>query len=189
MIGDVEIGTDQALRPAVAVALDLGNDADPADVAVGRPDDAVFGRIVRTDTPQHAEQMFDRPLAIVGVDSTDPIPVGLVNGVLGQPMNEQIFGGAAVPDAVAEVDLKAADAGHALDPGELGLALLQRAVSPVALARDLLQMLPQPLGSDRLGKGIGGIGRCHGACNPAPFSHERRPLCQRHLLLLPARQL
>ena len=46
LVGDVDIGADQAQRAAVAVALDLGDDADPAGLAVVRPDDAVFGRIV-----------------------------------------------------------------------------------------------------------------------------------------------
>ncbi len=115
MIGDVEIGADQALRPAVAVALDLGYDADPSDLAVVGPDDAVFGRIVLARAPEHAEQMFDRPLTIFGVDPADPIPIGLVDGLRRQPVNEQIFRGAAVPDAVAEIDFEAADAGHALD--------------------------------------------------------------------------
>ncbi len=142
LIGDVEIGADQALRAAVAVALDLGNDTDPSDLAVTRPDDAVFGRIVLARAPEHAEQMFDRALAIVGVDSADPIVVGLVDGIRRQPVNEQIFGGAAVPDAVAEIDFEAADAGHALDSCQLGLAFLQSAVGPVALVRDLFQMLP-----------------------------------------------
>ena len=43
LTGDVEIGADQPQRSAVAAALDLGNDADPSDFAVIRPDDAVFG--------------------------------------------------------------------------------------------------------------------------------------------------
>ena len=96
--------------------------------------------------------MLDRTLTILGVDSIDPILVGLVGRLGRQPVNEQIFGGAAVLDAVAEIDLEAADAGHALDPRQLRFAFLQRAVRPVALARDLLQMLPQPFGGGGFGQ-------------------------------------
>jgi hypothetical protein len=44
LIGDVEIGADQALCPAVAAALDPGNDADPSDLAVTGPDDGARAR-------------------------------------------------------------------------------------------------------------------------------------------------
>src|SRR5438552_3160112 len=101
--------------------------------------------------------MFDRPLPIVGVDSTDPIPVGLVNGLRWQPVDEEIFRGAAVPDAVAEIDFEAADAGHSLDSCQLRLAFLQLAMGSVPLARDFLQMLPQPFRGGRLWKDIRGI--------------------------------
>jgi hypothetical protein len=53
-----QIGADQAQRAAVAVALDLGDDADPAGRAVIRPHDAVFGRIVLALALQHAEQVL-----------------------------------------------------------------------------------------------------------------------------------
>ncbi len=61
-------------------------------------------------------------------------------------MNQQIFGGAAVPDAVAEIDFETADAGDALNPRQLSFAFLQRTMSLVALVRDFLQMSPQALG-------------------------------------------
>ena len=126
--GDVAIGADQAQRAAVAVALDLGDDADPAGRAVIRPHDAVFGRIVLALALQDAEQMLDRSLAILGMDSTDPFLVALVGRVGRQAVNQEIFGGAAVLDAVTEIDFETADAGDALDPRQLGFALLQRAV-------------------------------------------------------------
>src|ERR1700675_1564313 len=113
--------------------------------------------------------MFDGPLAIFGVDSADPIPIGFVSRLEWQPVNEEVFGGAAVLDAVAEIDFEAADTGHSLDSCKLRLAFLQRAMGSIPLARDLFQMLPQPLGCDCLGEDIRGIGRCHGACNPAPL--------------------
>ena len=96
--------------------------------------------------------MLDRPLAIVGMDAVDPILIGLVGRLGRQPVDEEIFGGAAVLDAVAEIDFEAADAGDALDPRQLRLAFLQRAMGAVALARDFLQMLPQPFGGGRFGK-------------------------------------
>ena len=65
--GNVEIGTDQAQRAAVTVALDLGDDADPAGLAVIGPHDAVFGRIVLALALQHVEQVLDRSLAIIGM--------------------------------------------------------------------------------------------------------------------------
>ncbi len=150
--GDVAIGADQAQRAAVAVALDLGDDADPAGRAVIRPHDAVFGRIVLALALQDAEQMLDRSLAIVGMDSADPFLVGLVGRLRRQAVNQQIFGGAAVLDAVAEIDFETADTGDALDPRQFRFALLQRAMSPVALVRDFLQMLPQAFGGSSFGQ-------------------------------------
>jgi hypothetical protein len=65
-------------------------------------------------------------------------------------MQHQIFGGTAVPEAFAEVDLEAADLADALDARELGFAFLERAIGIVALARDLFEVLTQLLG----GKGL-----------------------------------
>ena len=148
--GDIAIGADQAQRAAVAVALDLGDDADPAGRAVIRPHDAVFGRIVLALALQDTEQMLDRSFAIVGMDSADPFLVGLVGRVGRQAVNQQIFRGAAVLDAVTEIDFEPADAGDALDPRQFRFALLQRAMSPVALVRDFLQMSPQAFGGGSL---------------------------------------
>jgi hypothetical protein len=83
-------------------------------------------------------------------------------------MNEKIFGGTVIPDAAAEIDFEAADAGYALDPRQFRLAFLQRAVGPVAFVRDLLEMLPQPFGRFRLRQNVGTIGRGHArACSLA----------------------
>ena len=98
--------------------------------------------------------MFDRSLTVLGVDSVDPILIGLMGRLGRQPVDQELFGGAAIPDAVAEVDRKPADAGHPLDSGKLRLALLQRAVRLVALTSDLFQMLPQPLGGCGFRKGV-----------------------------------
>ncbi len=77
-------------------------------------------------------------------------------------MEQQIFGGAAVLETFAKVDLDAADLADALDACELGLALLEDAIGLVALAGDLFKALAQPLGGDGLGQWIGQIiGRCH----------------------------
>ena len=96
--------------------------------------------------------MLDRSLAIVGMDSADPFLVGLVGRLGRQAVNQQIFGGAAVLDAVTEIDFETADTGDALDPRQFRFALLQRAMSPVALVRDFLQMSPQAFGGSSLGQ-------------------------------------
>jgi hypothetical protein len=75
-------------------------------------------------------------------------------------VDQKIFGGAAVLHAAAEVDLKAANAGDALDARELAFAFLQRTVRPVALARDFFKVLPQPFRCCRLGESAG-VGRTH----------------------------
>ncbi len=184
LIGNVEIGADQTLRTAVAVALDLGGDADPADLAVTGPDDPVFGRVVLAPAAQHVEQMFDLSFAILGVDSIDPIVIGLVDSLRRQSVDQEIFRGAAVLDAVAEIDFEPADTGDALDPGEFGLAFLQRAVGPVAFARDLFQMPSQPFGGFSLGQDIRRFGRGHSCRQPLlALSHRKWRFCQRHFLL------
>ena len=152
--GDVAIGADQAQRTAVAVALDLGDDADPAGRAVIRPHDAVYGRIVLALALQYAEQMLDRSLAILGMNSADPFLVAFVGRLGRQAVNQQIFGGAAVLDAVAEIDFETADAGDALDSRQFRLALLQRAMGVIALVRDFLQMSPQAFGGVSLGQDV-----------------------------------
>jgi hypothetical protein len=94
-------------------------------------------------------------------------------------VEHQIFGRTPVLEALAEVDLDAADLADALDARQLGLALLERTIGVVARARDVLEMLTQPFGSDGVGPRIvegivQGIGRCHaGAHVPDRYSHRR----------------
>src|SRR5690349_14813659 len=136
LISDVAIGADQTQRAAVAFALDLCDDANPARRAVVRTYDAVFGRIVLAPAFQNAEEMLDRSLAILGMDSADPFLVGFVFRLGRQAVNQEIFGGAAVLDAVAEIDFETADTGNTLNPYQFRFALLQGTMSPVALVRD-----------------------------------------------------
>jgi hypothetical protein len=104
-------------------------------------------------------------------------------------VNQQIFGGAAVPDAATKIDFETADTGDALDPRQLCFAFLQGAMSPVALARDFLQMSPQAFGGS-FRQDIRSIGRGHACRQPLPApSHRKRRLCQPHLLLVVDRQL
>ena len=188
--GDVAVCADQAQRAAVAVALDLGDDADPAHRAVIRPHDPVFGRIVLALALQDAEQMLDRALAIVGMDSADPFLVSLVGRLGRQAVNQQVFGRAAVLDAVTEIDFESADAGDALDPRQLRFAFLQGAMSPVALIRDFLKMLPQAFGGGNFRQNVCSVGRGHACRQPLPaLSHRKRRFCQRHLLFVVDRQL
>ena len=188
--GDVAIGADQAQRAAARVTLDLGDDADPAGRAVIRPDDAVFGRVILALALQRTKQMPDRSLAVLGMDSFDPFPVGLVGRLGRQTVNQQIFGGAAIPDAVAEIDFESADAGDALDPRQFRLALLQRAVRVIALVGDFLQMLPQALGGGDFRRDARTVRMCHAYRQPLPvLSHRKRRVCQLHLLFVVDRQL
>ena len=133
--------------------------------------------------------MLDRSLAILGMDSADPFLVGLVGRLGRQAVNQEIFGGAAVLDAVAEIDFETADAGDALDPRQLRFAFLQRAMGPVAFARDLLQMSPQAFGGS-FRQDVRSVGRGHACRQPLPaLSHRKRRLCQLHLLFVVERQL
>ncbi len=87
-------------------------------------------RIVLALALQYAEQMLDRSLAVLGMDSTDPFLVGFVGGLGRQAVNQEIFRGAAILDAVAEIDFETADAGDALDPRQFRFAFLQGAMRP-----------------------------------------------------------
>ncbi|MGY4453270.1 hypothetical protein ACVWZR_007930 [Bradyrhizobium sp. i1.3.1] len=75
-------------------------------------------------------------------------------------MEHQIFRRAAVLEAFAEVDLEAADLADALDTRQLCLALLERVIGVVALARDLFEVLAQPFG------GGGNRARDRSRCRP-----------------------
>ena len=112
---------------------------------------------------QRAEEVLDRLLAILGMNSVDPILVGLVGRVGRQPVDDEVFRGTAVLEAVAEVDLDATDTADALDPGEFCLAFLQRAMSPIAFMCDLFEMLAQPFCGGCFGKCVGTIG-CRHTC-------------------------
>ena len=71
-VGGVDMGADQPQRAPVAVAFDLGDDVDPADLAVARPHDAVGGGIVLVAAGKRIEKLFDRALAIVRDGSARP---------------------------------------------------------------------------------------------------------------------
>ena len=189
-VGDVDMGADQPQRASLAVALDLGDDVDPARLAVVRPHDAVFGGIVLVAAGKRIEKMFDRAFAVVGMDALDPVLVGFVGRIRRQAVDDEIFGRAAVLEAVAEIDFDAADAADALDPRQFRFAFLQRAMSPVALARNFLQMLPQAFGGGSFRQDVRSVGRGHACRQPLPaLSHRKRRLCQLHLLLVADRQL
>ena len=122
--------------------------------------------------------MLDRSLAILGMDSLDPFLVGLVGRLGRQAVNQEIFGGAAVLDAVAEIDFESADAGDALDPRQFRLAFLQRAMRVVALVRDFLQMLPQAFGGGNFRQDVRTVGRGHACRQPlaGTFTQEAAAL-------------
>ena len=109
-VGGVDMGADQPQRASLAVAFDLGDDVDPARLAVARPHDAVGGGIVLVAAGKRVEKLFDRPLAIVGMDSLDPVFVGFVGRIRRQAVDDEIFRRAAILESVAEVDFDAADA-------------------------------------------------------------------------------
>ncbi len=79
--GDVDMGADEADGAAVPVALDLGDDADPAGLAVVGADDAVFGGVVLARPGERIEEVLDGGVAILGMDAIDPILVRLVGGL------------------------------------------------------------------------------------------------------------
>ena len=182
-VGGVDMGADQPQRASLAVAFDLGDDVDPARLAVARPHDAVGGGVVLVAAGKRIEKLFDRALAVVGMDAVDPVFVGLVGRIRRQAVDDEIFRRAAVLESVAEIDLDAADAPDALDPRQFRLAFLQGAMSPVALARNFLQMLPQAFGGGNFRQDVRSIGRGHACPLPLPaLSHRKRRLCQLHLL-------
>ncbi len=113
-------------------------------------------------------------LAVVGVNALNPVLVGFVGGLRRQAVDDQIFRRAAVPKAVAKIDLDAADAPDALDTCQLGFAFLQRAMGAVAFVRDLLQMLPQALGGLSFRQDVRSIGKeIHTRRQPLPRPSHR----------------
>ena len=181
---------DQPQRAPVAITLDLGDDVDPARLAVVRPDDSIAGGIVFFAAGKRVEKLLNRALTIVGVDPLDPVFVGFVGGVRRQTVDDEIFRRTAVLEALAKVDLDAADARDALNSRQFRLAFLQGEVSPVALARDFLQMVPQAFGGCVIGQGVRRIGKRHAYRQPLPVPSHRNPrLCQLHLLFAGDRQL
>ena len=144
-VGDVDMGADEPQRAALRIALDLGDDIDPPDLAVVRPDDAVLRAVLLALTRQRVEELFQRWLAIVGMDAVDPVLVGLVPGVGRQAVDDEVFGRAPILEAFAKIDFDAADLADALDARQLRLALLQRAKGVIAFPRKRLDVVPKLL--------------------------------------------
>ena len=139
------MGADQPQRASLAVAFDLGDDVDPARLAIARPHDAIGSGIILVTAGKGVEKLFDRAFAVVGMDALDPVFMGFVGRIRRQAVDDEIFRRAAILESVAEVDFDAADAPDALDPREFRLAFLQGAMSLVALVRNFLQMLLQAI--------------------------------------------
>ncbi len=189
-VGGVDMGADQPQRASLAVAFELGDDVDPARLAVARPHDAIGSRVVLVTAGKRVEKLFDRAFAVLGMDARDPVFVGFVGRIRRQAVDDEIFRRAAILEAFAEVDLDAADAPDALDPRQFRLAFLQGAMSPVALVRNFLQMLLQAFSGGNFRQDVRSVRLGHAPRYPLPaLSHGKRRLCQLHLLLLGGRQL
>src|SRR3954451_13520733 len=175
LVGDVDMGADKAESAAVTIALDLGDDSDPAGLAVAGTDDAVFGGVVLARAGQRIDEVLHRSVAVVGMNAIDPVLVRLVGGFRRQAVKHQIFRRAAVLEAFAEVDFETADLADALDARKLGFAFLEGAIGIVALACDIFQVLAQPFGGEALGQRIvQGVGRCDARAHVADrYSHRR----------------
>src|SRR4029077_15568565 len=91
------------------------------------------------------EELFQRWLAIVGMDAIDPILVALVPGVGRQAVDDEVFGRTAILEAFAKIDFDAADLADALDARQFRLALLQHAKGVIALTRKRLDVVPKLL--------------------------------------------
>ena len=99
-------------------------------------------------------------------------------------MDDEVFRGTAVLETVAEVDLDASDPADALNSRQFRFAFLQRAMRPVAFARDLLQVLPQPFGGVSFRQNVRRCGRRRTSGNLCPaLSHIRRQFCESHLVI------
>jgi len=166
------MGADQTNGAAAGVALDFRDHFDPPHLAVVRANDSVGRGIVFTAALERVQEMLDGGLAILGMDPVDPILMGFVFRVGRQPVDDEIFGRAPVPKPFAEIDFDAADPGDALDPRQFRFAFLQRAMRPVAFARNLLQVLPQFFGSNRFRKEARWFRSCHSACKFTLLSHR-----------------
>src|SRR4029078_3293800 len=70
-VGRLDMRADQPQRASLAVAFDLGDDVDPARLAVVRSHYAVGGVIVRVAAGKGIEKLFDRALASAGMDPLD----------------------------------------------------------------------------------------------------------------------
>src|SRR5947209_18485072 len=116
-------------------ALDLGLDRDPAGFAVARPDDAVLGAVFGRAAMHRGDEIAYRRFAILWMDAPDPIFVRLVCGLSRKSVNAQIFGRAAVLEALSQIDLNAADLPDLLYAREFGLAVAQRTFGPNTAGR------------------------------------------------------
>src|SRR5581483_6351799 len=144
LVGDVDMRAFEPERATGLIALEFGDDANPPDLTIVRPDDPVFGGIILVRSFDGIEEVPDGCFAILGMNAVDPVLVRLVGGIWWQAVDYQIFGRTAVLETFAKIDLDAADPPDALNARKFGLALLQGVMRAVAFSRGLFQMLPQP---------------------------------------------
>jgi hypothetical protein len=76
-VRDVHMGADEAQRLAVFVPFDLGLAGDPPDLTIAGSHDPVFGRIPCIVAIDRVQESLQRPIAIDGMDSLEPIFVAI----------------------------------------------------------------------------------------------------------------
>src|SRR5882672_5741213 len=133
LLGDVAVRANQANGPATLVALDRGPDRNPAHLAIAGSDDSVLHGVIANIARDGLAEFFLGSFAIIGMDALNPVLVGFVLAIRGQPVNQQIFRRPAIVETGPQVDFETADPPDLLHPREFGLALPQCHRSKIVL--------------------------------------------------------
>ena len=126
LFGDIGMRADQADGSAIFVALDGGFDRNPARLAVAGTNDAVLHRVFAHPGRDGIAEFLLGRLAILGMDTPDPVLMGLVGRIRRQSVDQQIFRRPAIAKAGPQIDLEAADPSELLHARQFGFAVPQR---------------------------------------------------------------
>jgi hypothetical protein len=126
LLGDVGMRADQADRLSAVIALDGRVDRNPPRLAVGRADDPVLHAVLAHIAGDGVAEFLLGRFAILGMDAPDPVLMGLVGRIGGQPVDQQIFRRPPIAETGGQIDLEAADPPELLHASQFGFALPQR---------------------------------------------------------------
>ena len=142
-LGDIDVGTDDALRDAITIVRYRAARLDPSDL-VPATDNAILAKVLPPPLCDSLLEVNVQPIEIVWVDSSSPVGAPCLYGSLGQAVNGCIAR-RNLHSPRADVEGEASDQADLPGEGELRVALGECLLRLLAL-RDVTGDAEQPHG-------------------------------------------